>query len=380
MTPTDKKNIRVLVAEDDFLIGHEISRILAQMGYERTGIAPNGEKAVEMVLEHRPDVVLMDIKMPRMDGLQASVEIQQKCPTPIVILTAQESSDFVAEASLAGVGAYLTKPPKAEELERAITIAIARHSDLMESYQLIRQLEEKREELHRELATKNRFLSILAHDLRNPVSAMMAFSKQLYDDVENIDRNLLKQYLHTFHQTSKNLYSLLDNLLIWARVQTGRIKLLPVQLNLNDLINTVVNLYNPQIVEKSIKVDIAIPADTLIVSDEQSLLTIFRNLLSNAIKFTPHNGLVIVEAELSGDRLSISISDSGIGIAPEDQEKLFRIDAVYTNPGTDGEEGNGLGLIICRELIRTLGGDIHFVSTLHQGTRFTITLPLTYGS
>lgn len=122
MTTFAKDKIRVLVAEDDFLIGHEIMRILEQSGYQRAGIAPNGEKAVEMVRELRPDVVLMDIKMPRMDGLTASIEIQKLCPTPVVILTAQESTDFVAEASRAGVSAYLTKPPAPKKLNALLPL------------------------------------------------------------------------------------------------------------------------------------------------------------------------------------------------------------------------------------------------------------------
>lgn len=248
----------------------------------------------------------------------------------------------------------------------------------MKSHKLIRQLEESRASLNHELATKDRFLSILAHDLRNPVSALMAFSKQLYDDVENIDRSLLKNYLGTFHQTSKNLYSLLDNLLIWARVQTGRIKIVPFTLNLHQMVQSVINLYMPQISEKQISVQLTIPDDTLIISDEQSLLTVFRNFISNAIKFTPRSGTIRFGITSDQTDITLSIADTGVGILPEDQEKLFRIDQVYTNPGTEGEEGNGLGLIICRELIRALGGTITFTSIPNEGTTFFISLPLEY--
>ena len=147
----DKKNISVLIAEDDFLVGKEITRALNQIGYDISGIAPNGEKAVTMNNDLNPDVILMDINMPKMDGLQASQKIQEVNPTPIVILTAHESQDFVEEASEAGVGAYLTKPPNASQIEKAITVAIARHNDLMKLKRLNAELEKQKNELQKAL-------------------------------------------------------------------------------------------------------------------------------------------------------------------------------------------------------------------------------------
>ena len=134
------KSITILVAEDDYLVSEEINRGLRMRGYERIMEAANGREAVDKVCSLRPDIVLMDIRMPELDGLEAARQIQDRCPTPVVILTAFESQDFVQEAGKAGVGAYLTKPPKPEELERAITIAMARHSDLMELRRLNKEL------------------------------------------------------------------------------------------------------------------------------------------------------------------------------------------------------------------------------------------------
>ncbi len=139
--------IRVLVAEDDYLVSEEIARILGRSGYQRAGDASTGAEAVEMACELRPDVVLMDIKMPDLDGLEAARRIQQRCPTPIVILSAHESRDLVDEAGEAGVAAYLTKPPKAGEIERAITIAMARHADMMRIRELCTELDARNKEL-----------------------------------------------------------------------------------------------------------------------------------------------------------------------------------------------------------------------------------------
>ncbi len=148
-----QKTIRILIAEDDFLVAKEIQRILNHTGgYEIVGIANNGEKTVEMVCTLRPDILLLDIQMPRMDGLEVAKRIQKICPTPIVVLTAYESEDFLEKASDAGVGAYLTKPPDSILMQRAIIISIARHQDLMKVSQLCDELREQKETLEKNLA------------------------------------------------------------------------------------------------------------------------------------------------------------------------------------------------------------------------------------
>lgn len=135
-------NIRILIAEDDYLVCEEITRTLRDSDYTVIEEASTGEEAVALTQDHKPDAILMDIKMPVMDGLEASRQIQELCPTPIVILTAHESKDLLEQASKVGVGAYLTKPPKLAEIERAVLIAMARHRDLMEIRQLYYDLKE----------------------------------------------------------------------------------------------------------------------------------------------------------------------------------------------------------------------------------------------
>jgi AmiR/NasT family two-component response regulator len=138
---TGDRNIRIVVAEDDFLVGEEIKRILRQSRYEVVGEAVNGLEAIRLVADLRPDAVLMDIRMPEMDGLTAARRITEECPTPIVIMTAYETADLVASASQAGVAAFLTKPPVLAEIDRAVTIALARHADLLELRRLNGELQ-----------------------------------------------------------------------------------------------------------------------------------------------------------------------------------------------------------------------------------------------
>ncbi len=141
--------IQILMAEDDYLVGRSVRHSLEQSGYAVLGVAPSGKRAVEMVLSLSPDVVVMDIKMPEMDGLEAARLIQEQQPTPVVILTAHESQDLVEKATEAGVAAYLTKPPDRRSIERAITVAMARHGDLMELRRLNKELEGRRATLER---------------------------------------------------------------------------------------------------------------------------------------------------------------------------------------------------------------------------------------
>jgi len=146
------ENIRVLIVEDDYLIGETIKRTLKTIGYEVAGKASNGLEAVEMACSLRPDIVLMDIQMPDLDGLEATRRIQECCPVPVVALTAYESQDLVNKAGEVGVAAYLTKPPRRAEIERAVTIAMARHRDMMELRRLYGELETQKNEIEKALA------------------------------------------------------------------------------------------------------------------------------------------------------------------------------------------------------------------------------------
>ena len=167
-----QKRIRALVVEDDFLVSQGVSRIIKEIGHDHIGTATDGEQAVEMTVALEPDVVIMDIEMPKMDGLEAARQIQARCPTPIVILTAHESRDLYDRASEAGVGVYLTKPTIPEELDRAITLVIARHEDLMTSRRLYEELVTKTKELEKALKEVKTLRGIIpicmkCHRIRN---------------------------------------------------------------------------------------------------------------------------------------------------------------------------------------------------------------------
>jgi two-component system, sensor histidine kinase and response regulator len=367
--------IKVLIAEDDFLIAEEISRIIKKLGYQIIGVASNGVKAVEIALKLKPDVVMMDIIMPKLDGLEAAKQIVNGCSAAIIILTAHESHDLIEKAGEFGIAAYLTKPPKAEEIERAVYIALARHRDLAESRRLIKELEDHKQQLKALNATKDKFFSIIAHDLRNPVSALFNFSEYLETNLNTISNEDLPQYLSIIRTTAKGLFGLLDELLLWANLQSNHYEFKPTTLHVSTETNAVINLLLANAARKKIQLEVNIDSETQVFADPNMLHTILRNLVTNAIKFTPSNGSVKINSKINSHEVYITVDDTGIGIAKENMEKLFRIDKQASTLGTEGETGTGLGLVLCKEMVERNNGKIWVESNPGEGSCFTFALP-----
>ena len=207
-----EKNVRVLIAEDDYLVCEMIKVALKEGGYAVVGEAMNGLEAVEKTSSLRPDVVLMDIKMPDMDGLEATRRIYEYCPTPVVVLTAYETADLVKEASAAGVGAYLVKPSNAREIERAITIAMARFDDLMELRRLNAELQTRNEEL-------DAFAHTVAHDLRNPLSLIIGFAGVLEEHNATMPDEEREKHLSAIVRNGHKMCNIINELLVLAEVR-----------------------------------------------------------------------------------------------------------------------------------------------------------------
>ncbi len=214
----------ILVVEDDYLVSEDIIQILKRLGYRIIGDGSNGKEAIELTASLKPNVVLMDIHMPEMDGLEAARHIQEKCPTPVVILTAHESFDLVEEASAAGVGAYLTKPPDPLAMERAISIAIARHGDLMRTRQLLHDLKaaqeaetlareaEKNAELKAEnLKTTGMMAATIAHEFNNPLAIIKGTADLI--EMGNKDVEKLSKQMQTIHKQVERMKILVDKIM-----------------------------------------------------------------------------------------------------------------------------------------------------------------------
>jgi len=224
-------------------------------------------------------------------------------------------------------------------------------------------------------ATKDKFFSILAHDLKNPFNVLLGFSKMLLRDLRKNDDEKNEKMLQSIFDASKMGYALLENLLQWARSQTGKISYKPYKLSLNSIIIENTTAQIPLTKEKNITLK-SEPNNFIIMADADMVYTIFRNLISNAIKFTRNDGEIHVSARQSGDFAEIMIKDNGVGIEPDYVTKLFRIDTNHTTAGTKGERGTGLGLILCKEFVEKHCGKIWVESVVDVGTTFYFTLPL----
>lgn len=224
-------------------------------------------------------------------------------------------------------------------------------------------------------ATKDRFFSIIAHDLKSPFNSIMGFSDLLEYHLDLGEVNKAKDYCHVVKQSAENTMELLNNLLDWARSQTGRLDFDPKVLDLNALANETMEIFKHPATEKDIRLLLDLPESANLYADKWMIATVLRNLVSNAIKFTPKGGAIsITIQELLNDWL-VSVSDNGVGMPSEVKEKLFRIDQTVTTLGTQGEQGTGLGLILCKEFIEKHGGMIAVDSEPGKGSTFHFNLP-----
>ena len=223
--------------------------------------------------------------------------------------------------------------------------------------------------------SKDTFFSIIAHDLRGPFNAIIGFSELLHTEFDSFNETEKKTMIRNIHDASVSTYKLLENLLEWSRVQTGGSKPNPESVDLSSIVNNSLTFLKVQSEKKRIKLFSKIQFETFAFCDENMITTVIRNLVSNAIKFTRLGGEVQLMAIPGDKEIEIVISDNGIGIQPEDLQRLFRLDDSFKTGGTDGERGTGLGLLLCKEFVELNGGKIWVESTLGEGSRFKFTLP-----
>ncbi|MFH1196759.1 MAG: HAMP domain-containing sensor histidine kinase [bacterium] len=244
-----------------------------------------------------------------------------------------------------------------------------------ELVQLNLKLEESETKLQETVASKDKFFSILAHDLKSPFTGLIGFTTMLVEDFDDFSRDELKEFLNNVNKSAKQTFALLENLLEWSRIQTGRMNFQPQNFDLAEVSETVTDLFSGNAAKKKITVNNLIEKSSVVNADTNMVNTLLRNLLSNAIKFTKPGGEIELNSESAEEYIKVSVKDSGVGMSPEDIDKLFRIDVHHTKRGTDNEKGTGLGLVLCEELVKKNGGKIWVESELNIGTTFSFTLP-----
>ena len=236
-------------------------------------------------------------------------------------------------------------------------------------------LKESKKHLQELNVTKDKFFSIISHDLRSPFNSIMGFSEMLYNETEAFSKVEIKEMAESIFKTSQETYNLLNNLLEWSGTQTGRMKFEPSEIRIYNIVTSTIDLLNDNGKKKNIVISVDIPEQIQVFADRNMITTVIRNLLSNAIKFTPENGSIKIGAQDTGKFVEVTIADTGVGIKKKDIKKLFRIDTDFSTPGTAKEKGTGLGLVLCKEFITMNNGDIRVESEIGKGSRFIVSLP-----
>lgn len=253
---------------------------------------------------------------------------------------------------------------------------IASFIDITERKQSELQLRGYSEKLKESNATKDKFFSIIAHDLKSPFNSIIGFSELLMENYREYDEKEIEDSLNVIKNSSKQAYDLLENLLVWSRLQTSKIDFNPETFALSQDISDTLAIASNIAGNKNIHITNNIHEPCLVYADKNMLNTIMRNLLANAVKYTPRNGNITIGCQYHDDSIELSVKDNGIGIPQKGIDQLFRIDSKYSTPGTEKEQGTGLGLILCRDFVEKHGGKIWAESEEGKGSTFRFTLPV----
>ncbi|MCL4299668.1 MAG: hybrid sensor histidine kinase/response regulator [Anaerolineae bacterium] len=340
--------------------------------------AQSGVEALNLCLTEEFCVAVVDIQMPEMDGYEL-VELLRSNKTtatlPVIFVSAIYSDEYHHRKGYdAGAVDFLSKPFVPEILLSKIKVFI-------ELYQQRQALQKANLTLTRLNADKDKFFSIIAHDLRGPFNALLGNAQLLAAIPEYLKPDEFQEMSQSIYRSAKAVYQLLDSLLIWAQLQqVGGMQCQPEPIELKGLAEETLAVFEQIAIQKEIVLSSIIPASYRVQADRLMLETIIRNLVGNALKFTPRGGRVTVTGKngLEGQAgwVKVSVQDTGVGMNQADIARLFRLDTSHSTPGTEKEKGSGLGLIICQEMVERNGGQIWVESEVGQGTTVEFTVPM----
>jgi len=393
---TENRNRNLLIVDDEIEITKSLQR---QFRKQYNVFLTNSPlEAIDIMTQHEIHVVISDQRMPQMTGVEFFSKIKNDHPDAIrLILTGYTDIEAIVDAINDGnVYRYVAKPWNPTELENIISDAFEKYNLVIENKLLLdaftkanELLEDKVKERTAELvdanrqltelnATKDKFFSIIAHDLKGPFNNIVGLSNLLLESIETGDTKEIDIYAKLMQNASGQTMELLVNLLEWSRSQTGAIKYQPSLVNLSLLVDEVIALSKSQADVKHISL-FRKSSDPIFISlDKTMISTVLRNLIANAIKFSYENSSIEVEIQSDNGQIRVQVSDHGVGITESSLNKLFRIDQSFSTKGTKDEKGTGLGLILCKEFIDNHKGKIWAESISGEGSRFIFTIGSEY--
>ncbi|WP_321372809.1 hybrid sensor histidine kinase/response regulator [uncultured Draconibacterium sp.] len=328
-------------------------------------VAMNGQQALDTVEKVKPDLILLDVMMPIMDGHETCRRLKSNESTkdiPVIFLSAKTETEDIVEGFKLGAVDYVTKPFIGKEL-------VAR----VQTHLTLRQTQQT---LSEEVHSKNKFFSIMSHDLRGAFGIITNFVQLIQEGGDFLTNEEKDELLNDIQTTSTNTLELLENLLKWARSQTGAIKFSPENLKLTCLFDEIQRNHTSIAQAKDISILNSERDELAVYGDRNMILLIIRNLVSNAIKFTNKGGQISLIAQKADDNMiKVVVADTGVGISPDKVGQLFSIESKTTSNGTANEQGHGLGLVLCKEFVKINNGDIGIISEPDKGTQVWFTLP-----
>lgn len=365
------KTPTVLVVDDNPNNLKIVALTLRELNFKIV-IATNGKDALNLVERTNPDLILLDIMMPEMDGFEVCKILKSKKENenlPIIFLTAVgEKSKIVKGFELGGVD-YITKPFNKEEL----IIRIKTHLELKFTRDELQETSDHLSELNK---LKDKMFSVIGHDLRGPLGNIKMTLDFLDKDFFEYGSDDYKETMKTLVQSSEDVSELLENLLGWAKSQSGVLKFHPEDIVLEELVESTYFMFKNNLNMKKISFSPKIKEKLKVHTDTYMLKMVLKNIVSNAIKFTPEGGDISISTDNINGDFRIVISDTGVGIPAEDLPKLFNENEHLSTYGTNGESGSGLGLKVANNFAEKMQGKILVESEAGKGSKFILELPI----
>lgn len=355
MISSSNKQPKVLIVDDVPTNLKVLSDILRVEGYKIRPVT-SGIQAVQVAEKVIPDVILLDIMMSDMDGIE-TCKILKSNPKlvdiPVIFISALTESDSIVKALSIGGVDYITKPFKIEEVKARVATHL--------------KINTQRKELEELINVRNKFVSVLAHDLRNSVQVFLGMSEILSDDLDAFPPEETKEILTDMKKSAKNINQILENLLEWSNLQSKKIAFNPESTNIHTLTNNIVNSLSQLLINKSLTIENKITPSIILTVDKYMISSVLRNLILNAIKYSQNSGNIILGSNTNETETTFFVKDFGQGISDEVLETLFTLKTKITLKNEGEEYYPGLGLLMCKEFIEYHNGKIWIESKHGEG-------------
>ncbi|MBI2924163.1 MAG: hybrid sensor histidine kinase/response regulator [Verrucomicrobia bacterium] len=361
--PPTAAKARILVVDDITKNLQVVGTMLRNAGYE---VMPttSGAQALERVRAQAPDLVLLDLMMPEMDGLEVCRRLKADPATqqlPIIFLTASNEMEHLVKGFEVGAVDYVTKPFNPPEL----LARVRTHIELKQARQRLREMNDE----------KNEFMGIVAHDLRSPLTAIQGFAEMMQEDAE-MDRAETQEFAGRIRETAKRMTEMVQNLLDANRIERGEMKVNLAPTDLSALLSSVVAAYRPRATAKQQRIHFEDAAGPVTVSVDPSItVQVLENLVSNAVKYSPAGKNIFVRLTRLSQVARCEVQDEGPGLSADDQKKLFGKFARLSAKPTGGEHATGLGLSIVKKMVEAMNGRVWCESELGKGATFVVEFP-----